>query len=99
MKTREELEEALLETLRQRQAEWIRASDDERDEARQRFMAALKAFNSLVLYYKIPDADGEPAKYHAEDAAESEAAITDRSFSTNTAWMKGFLIKGKRFLP
>jgi hypothetical protein len=99
MKTREELEEALLETLRQRQAQWIRASDDERDEARQRFMAALKAFNNLVLYNKIPEADGEPSKYHPEDAAESEAATTDRSFSTNTAWMKGFLIKRKRFLP
>jgi hypothetical protein len=57
MKTREQLEEDLLETLRQRQAEWKRASNDERDAARQRFIEALHAFNSLVLYNKLPEAD------------------------------------------
>jgi len=80
MKTREELEEALLENLRQRQAEWIRASDDERDDARKRLIDALHAFNSLVLYNKIPDlGDGETIlpRYSADDAAESEAPITD----------------------
>ena len=55
MKRREELEETLLEILRQRQLEWIRASGDERDEARKRFITALHAFNGLVLHNKIPD--------------------------------------------
>lgn len=51
---RQQLEEELLEKLRQRQDEWIRASEDDRDAARQRFMDALHVFNSLILYDKLP---------------------------------------------
>jgi hypothetical protein len=54
-KTRQQIEVELMEILRQRQEEWSMASDDNRDEARFRFMNALHAFNSLVLYGKFPD--------------------------------------------
>lgn len=40
-KARQQIENALLEQLRQRQIEWVRASDQDRDAARQRFLDAL----------------------------------------------------------
>ena len=49
-KTTRELETALFEQLRLRRAEWARASEANRDLARQRFMDALDAFIRLVLY-------------------------------------------------
>ena len=75
MKTREELEEALLENVRQRQTEWIRASDEERDEARKRFIDALRAFNSLVVHYKIPDSvEGKGAHVGLADGATKKGS-------------------------
>jgi hypothetical protein len=54
-KTRQQVEIELLEALRHHQMEWIASSDGNRDIARQRFMNALHAFNSFVLYNKPPD--------------------------------------------
>jgi len=54
-KSRQRLEEELLEKLRQRQAEWIKAPLDERAAARRSFMDALETFNRLVLYGKPPE--------------------------------------------
>jgi hypothetical protein len=54
-RTRQEIEKDLLERVRKSQQEWISASEDNRDEARQRFMDALQTFNSLVLYAKFPN--------------------------------------------
>ena len=59
-KTRQEVEKELMEVLRARQQEWISASDQDRDLARQRFLDALRAFNALILSGKIPEA--EPPK-------------------------------------
>ncbi len=48
-KTQEQIKNDLAEVLRERQIEWIRASDQDRDAARQRFMVALHLFNSFAL--------------------------------------------------
>ena len=53
--TREEIESDLLERLRKCQKEWISASENNRDEARQHFMEALHTFNSVVLYGWFPN--------------------------------------------
>lgn len=53
-KTRNEIVEQLMQALHERQREWHIASDDQREGARQRFMTALHAFNSAVLYDKLP---------------------------------------------
>ena len=53
--TSQQIETELLEVLRLRQYEWVTASDGQRDIARQRFMNALHAFNSAVLYGKYPN--------------------------------------------
>jgi hypothetical protein len=54
-KTRQTIEEELLEELNRSQREWIAASEPDRAAARQRFMDALHTFNSLVLYGKTPE--------------------------------------------
>jgi hypothetical protein len=59
-KARQDLETELLEIMRERQREWASAKDEHRDLMRQRFMNALHAFNSLVLYDKHPPPFGEP---------------------------------------
>ncbi len=51
----EQIENNLLEDLRQKQLAWIRASEADRDLLRQQFMNALQVFNSLVLDRKLPD--------------------------------------------
>lgn len=53
-KTRERIENDLLEKLREKQIEWVRASDQERDAARQRFLDALHSFNGFVLDGSVP---------------------------------------------
>ena len=50
LKTKHEVEFELLEELEFRQVEWTRASEEDRDVTRQRYMNALQAFNSFVLY-------------------------------------------------
>jgi hypothetical protein len=52
-KTRERIENELLEDLRQKRAEWIKASEDNRDLARQRFINALLIFD-IVVIHKTP---------------------------------------------
>jgi hypothetical protein len=42
MTPRQEIEAALLSELRSREEEWLRASADNRDRARQRFLDALR---------------------------------------------------------
>jgi hypothetical protein len=54
-KTRQRIEQDLLEVLNLRQREWISATDDNRDLARRRFMDALHAFNDFVLDGKLPE--------------------------------------------
>ena len=49
-KTRERIEDELLEDLQQKQAEWTTASEDNRDLACRSFRRALQIFNDLVLY-------------------------------------------------
>jgi hypothetical protein len=53
-KTRRQIENDLLEDLRQRQMEWMQASDQDREAARRQFIGALQVFNDLVLYGKLP---------------------------------------------
>ena len=48
-KTRQQIEDELMEAPRQRHLEWGKASDGHRDVARRQFMNALHIFNSLVL--------------------------------------------------
>ena len=50
---RKQIENGLLEDLRQKQIEWMRASDHDRVAARQQFIDALNRFNSLVLEGKL----------------------------------------------
>jgi hypothetical protein len=54
-KAREQLEADLLEILRCRRSEWMTATDDDRDYARQRFLLALQNFNSCLLDLKPPE--------------------------------------------
>ena len=51
-KTREQIENDLLEQLRQRHIDWIGASEQERDAARRRFMDALHWLNRFVFAAK-----------------------------------------------
>jgi hypothetical protein len=51
----QEIENELMEELRLRQLEWVHASHQGRDAARERFLEALRTFNNLVLYGKLPD--------------------------------------------
>jgi hypothetical protein len=44
-----EIEQTLLDELRQRQTQWIEAADNERGSAHLRFLDALQAFNLFVL--------------------------------------------------
>jgi hypothetical protein len=53
-KTRQLIETALLNELRQCHTEWTRASHEERSAARERFMDALCRFNSVALYDELP---------------------------------------------
>lgn len=53
-KTPEHIKSELLEQLRQRQIEWIRAADQERDAARQRFLEILHSYNRLVRDDDVP---------------------------------------------
>jgi hypothetical protein len=48
-------EAGLLAAVRRAQMAWRAAPERERDDARRRFMDALHAFNSLVLYDEQPD--------------------------------------------
>ena len=50
LNTRAQVENDLLEVLRQREVEWIQASTQDRDTARQQFKDALDLFNSVVIY-------------------------------------------------
>ena len=59
-RTKQEMETDLLEELRLRQREWNRASEEDRDVARQRFMNALDTFYSLVLHGLV--LHGKPPK-------------------------------------
>lgn len=52
-RTRHELASDLLELLRLSQLDWTRASEEDRDAARQRFMEALDAFNRVVLQGRL----------------------------------------------
>ena len=52
---RRHIEANLLEEVRRTQKDWIEAPDDEREFARARFMMALNAFNTFVLYGKAPE--------------------------------------------
>jgi len=54
-KNRQQMQNELMEVLRQRQDEWSRASDDNRAVARLRFLNVLRKLNSLVLYGKPLD--------------------------------------------
>ena len=56
LKTRDRIEEDLRKVLLQRHSEWIQASDKKRDEARQRFLEALRSFTGFVL-------DGRPRPF------------------------------------
>ncbi len=51
-----------MEVLRRRQRERSSADEDNRDVARQRFMNALYAFNSLVQPDRIPDGPKFPER-------------------------------------
>jgi hypothetical protein len=53
-KTRKQIENELMEVLRERQREWKAAGEDIRGIARQRFMNALDVSYALVLYGKLP---------------------------------------------
>jgi len=59
-RTKQEMETDLLEELRLRRREWNRASEEDRDVARQRFMNALDTFYSLVLHGLV--LHGKPPK-------------------------------------
>ena len=61
--SKQDIESQLLEELSLRQTEWRRASEGDRDVARQRFMNALLVFNSLVL-------DGQPPKKSSPPAVQ-----------------------------
>jgi hypothetical protein len=54
-KTKQQIEAQLLEELRRHKKEWVTASDDNREAARERFMDALNVFNSFVIYGKLSD--------------------------------------------
>lgn len=54
-KPRLQIEDDLREYVRQRRAEWLAASDDERDGARLRYIRALDVFDSFVLRGKLPE--------------------------------------------
>jgi hypothetical protein len=54
-KTPQQIEDELMEVLRQAQLEWSRASEDNREAARQRFISALHVFNGLVFDNKPPE--------------------------------------------
>lgn len=54
VKARHQLEENLLQAVQQRREEWINASDEEREHARGRFVAALRDFHDIVLHDKEP---------------------------------------------
>ena len=54
-KTRQQIETELLDELRQTQAEWCSAAENDRDAARQRFMDALQRFNGVILHKKPPE--------------------------------------------
>jgi len=53
-KTRERIEDELLEDLQQKQAEWATTKEDNRDLACQRFKRALRIFNDFVLDNRSP---------------------------------------------
>jgi hypothetical protein len=53
-KTRKQIENQLIEVLRERWREWQTAGEENREIARQRFLGALEAFNGFVLYGKLP---------------------------------------------
>lgn len=55
VKARRQLEEDLLQGVQQRREEWINASDEEREYARERFVAVLRAFHDIVLHDKEPN--------------------------------------------
>jgi hypothetical protein len=48
------IEIKLFYEVRQCHTEWARASHDERSGARERFMDALRRFNSVALYDEFP---------------------------------------------
>jgi hypothetical protein len=52
-RTRQLIETALVNELRQCHTEWARASHDERSAARERFMVAMHRFN-IVAFYNEP---------------------------------------------
>ena len=54
-KTRHQLEEDLLQAVQQRREDWINASDEERERARERFVAALREFHEIILHCEEPD--------------------------------------------
>jgi hypothetical protein len=54
-KTSQQIEIKLLEVLRERQRDWVSASEHDRDSARVRFLTALRAFNKFILDGKLPD--------------------------------------------
>jgi hypothetical protein len=45
---RQQIEEALLPELKRREEEWLRASDENREMARQRFLDVLRLLHSLT---------------------------------------------------
>ena len=56
VKTQDRLEDDLREALRQRRSEWLRATDEDRDEARERFGEALRLFTGFILDGRLPEA-------------------------------------------
>ena len=55
IEAREQIEGDLFEEVLKRKSEWLGASGQERDAARQRFMDALRSFNAFVLDGEVPN--------------------------------------------
>ena len=55
VKAQDRLEDDLCEALSQRRSEWLQAADKDRDEARDRFVEALRLFTGFVLEGRLPE--------------------------------------------
>ena len=54
-KSRQEVEEELLDVMKERRREWINANPQDRGFARLRFRQSVQAFNAVVLYAEGPE--------------------------------------------
>ena len=81
--SRQQIENDLIQAVRQRQAEWQGASEATRDAAQQRSLKAFEAFAAFVLDGRIPD-EGMPGRSlenSGPTSARSSPRLNAKAFS------------------